>query len=156
MEQAQVGWDLALEGCLSKKWRYQQEAYWKASQMRHLSWWWTMELIKKLLGIAWDMWQHWNEALHENLDNRPQILETETSNTVTVLYELRPNAFANGNSLFKHPLTELLQLSHTYKKHWVETAANAKVHQDGRKAGPYHSKCKAMQIWLTTCNRIAN
>jgi len=28
-EQELLGWDLALEGCISRKWRIQQDMYWK-------------------------------------------------------------------------------------------------------------------------------
>jgi len=73
MEQELLGWDLALEGCVSKKWWQQQEEYWKMFWMCKSSWRWTMELIKKLLGVAWDMWQHQNEALHEHQDNQPKF-----------------------------------------------------------------------------------
>jgi len=68
-EQEVVGWDLALEGCMSKKWREQQDRYWKAYKSCKSSKRWTMELLKKLMGIAWDMWQHRNKACHEELDN---------------------------------------------------------------------------------------
>jgi len=154
-KQSKLGRDLVMEGCLSKKWRGQQEAFWKAFCMRRLSKRWTSELIKKLLGVAWDMWQHQNKALHENQENRPHILETETNSWVTELYNLGPSAFTNSISLFKHSLSELLLLPHAYKKHWVETAAIAKAHQDQRKAGPYQSERRAIQIWLTTINRTA-
>jgi len=106
--------------------------------------------------VAWDMWQHWNEVLHENQDNQPRILETETNQQVSELYALGPSVFDYGNTLLKHPLPELLQLPHAYKKHWVKTATLAKAHQDRRKAGPYQSERRAMQIWLTTFNRVAN
>jgi len=109
---------------------------------------------KKLLGVMWDMWQHWNNMLHKNLENQIRILETETNMKVTKLYTLGPSAFTIGNTLLKHPLSELLQLPHAYKKHWVETATRAKEWQDRWKAGPYQSECRAMQIWLMMFNRI--
>ncbi len=87
-EQAVVGWDLALEGCVLQKWRYKQEAYWKAYTSRKSSKQWTMERIKKLMGIAWDMWQHWNKALHKEPNNRALILETGINEQVTELYNL--------------------------------------------------------------------
>ncbi len=111
---------------------------------------------KKLLGVAWDMWQHWNEVLHENQDNRPRILEKETNSRVTALYDLRPGAFTNSISLFKHPLPQLLLLPHAYKRHWVETAEIAKACQVRRKAGPYQSERKAMQQWLIPLSRPTN
>jgi len=71
----------------------------------------------------------------------------EVNQQVSELYALGPSAFDHSTTLPKHPLPpELLQLPHVYKKHWVKTAMLAKVHQDCRKAGPYQSECRAMQI----------
>jgi len=100
------------------------------------------------------MWQHQNDALHENLENCIRILETETNTKVTKLYALGPSTFTIGNTLLKHPLPELLQLPHTYKKHWVETTMRSIEQQDRQKAGPYQSEHRAMQIWLMMFNRI--
>jgi len=127
--------------------------YWKAAKSSQQ---WTTELIKKLLGIAWGMWQHCNEALHEDKENQPQILEADVNQKVMEFYALRPGAFANSNGTFKHHLVDLLQLSQAYKKHWLETARIAKAHQDRRKAGPYQQECHSMQIWLTTFNHTVN
>jgi len=86
-EQDAVGWDLALEGSVSSQWRHQQVHYWKAYKLRKLSKrCWTMELLEKLIGIAWDMWQHQNKALHEELDNRALILEAEVNVLVKLLF----------------------------------------------------------------------
>ena len=54
---------------------------------------------KKLLRVAWDMWQHQNEVLHENQDNQPRILEMEMNQLVSALYTLGPSAFDHGNTL---------------------------------------------------------
>jgi len=96
---------------------------------------------KKLLGIAWDMWQLRNEALHTHQDNQPRILEAEVNQKVQELNILGPSASANGNTLLKHMLLDLLLLPHAYKMHWVTMATIAKTHQNQRKACPYHSKC---------------
>jgi len=130
--------------------------YWKAARTRKSCQRWTTKLIKKLLGIAWDMWQHCNEALHEDPENRPQILETEVNQNVTELYGLGQGAFANSTSLFKHPLIELLQLPLAYKSHWLETVKIAKAQKDRRKADPYQQEQRSMQIWLTSFNSTVN
>jgi len=86
------------------------------------------------------MWQHCNEALHKDQENWPCILEVKVNHSITELYALGPGAFANSNSMFKHPLTKLLQLSQAYKNHWLEMARIAKACQDRWKAGPYQHK----------------
>jgi len=84
------------------------------------------ELLKKLLGIAWDMWQHRNKALHEEPDNCALILETEINKQVTEVYNLGAGAFSPSTALMKHNLPNLLQLPHAYKVHWLGMARIAK------------------------------
>jgi len=129
MEQELLGWDLVLEGCISRKWRKQQESHWKIYKTRKSSRWWTTKLLKKLMGIAWDMWQHHNEALHEDAGNQHLILEMELNQKVTLVYELGQSAFAN-KTILKHLLPTLLQLLQAYKQHWLATATIAKQRQD--------------------------
>jgi len=82
-EQEAVGWDLILEGSASKKWCEQQANHWKAYKSQKSSKCWTTELLKKLMRIAWDMWQHHNKVLHEELDNQALILEVEINICIT-------------------------------------------------------------------------
>jgi len=155
-EQELLGWDLALEGCISRKWRKQQDVYWKIYKTRKSSWQWTTESLKKLMGIAWDMWQHHNEVLHEDAGNRHLILEVELNQQVTLLYELGHSTFAN-KTILKHLLPELLQLPQAYKQNWLETATTiAKQQQDKHKARPYQQEWWMMHIWLTTFNQPPN
>jgi len=65
-EQANLGWHLALEGIISKKWQEEQVAVWKAFKSRKSSKRWTTALIQHLVDTAWDMWHHRNKALHES------------------------------------------------------------------------------------------
>jgi len=147
-EQATVGWDLALEKFLSHWWRHQQEQYWKAYKSRKLSKRWTTELLKKLFGIAWDMWQHRNKALHEEPDNYKLILETEINEQVTKVYNLGAGASSPSATLMKHALPKLFQLPNAYKVHWLGSVRIAKERKDKQKAGPYSSEHRYMQTWL--------
>jgi len=65
-----------------------------------LSWQWTLELIFKLLGIAWDMWQHRNKALHKMSSTWPRILEVEINKKVMELYGLGSSMFVSSS---QHP-----------------------------------------------------
>merc|ERR1711954_92293 len=55
--QRQIGWRQLMGGCLSNEWARAQEAYFKWLGMRRTGERWVVELIKKLWGIAWDLWQ---------------------------------------------------------------------------------------------------
>ncbi len=114
-----------------------------------------MELLKKLMEIAWDMWQHWNKALHEEPENRELILEQAINHQVTKTYQLSPGAFITGATLMKRPLPDLLQLPLAYKQHWLESAKIAKARHNKQKAGPYHSDQQMqMQSWVIWTPKI--
>jgi len=114
-EQDILGWDLVLEGAISKKWRIQQEAHWKMYKSWKSSKQWTTELLKWLMNTAWDMWQHRNQALHKEPDNHALILKQEINNKVTKMYQLGLGVFITGATLMKCPLPDLLQLPLAYK-----------------------------------------
>jgi len=82
------------------------------------------------MGVAWDMWQHWNKVLHEALDNRALIQEVEINIRITDLYNLGSQAFVLSAALMKHTLPALLQQPRAYKAHWVESATIAKAKKD--------------------------
>jgi len=50
--QDNIGWGLALEGCLAMRWWEEQDIFWKAIKSRKSSWRWTIELLKRLMMTA--------------------------------------------------------------------------------------------------------
>jgi len=148
-KQDTLGWDLALEGAISKKWRIQQAVHWKTYKSQKSSKRWTIELLKRLMNTAWDMWHNQNQVLHEEPDNQGLILKHKINNKVTKMYQLGPGAFITGATLLKHPLPNLLQLPLAYKKHWLDSAKIARTQWDKQQEGPYQSECKQMQWWVT-------
>jgi len=81
-KQSGIGWDGILDGWLSMEWQAQQEAYWAQWRWRKSSKWWTVELIKKLWNISWDLWDHWNEALHNSQTAHNVILDSRTNDQI--------------------------------------------------------------------------
>jgi len=66
--------------------------------------------------MAWDMWQHWNKALHETDDNCHTILEVKVNRQIAILYARGPNAFGNSTTaLLKCSEPDLIQLPLAYK-----------------------------------------
>jgi len=85
--QVSIGWGLALEGCVVGRWREEQDNFWKACKSRKSSKCWTMTLITKLMTTAWDMWQHWNKALHESEVNWQEIIKDAINQQISQVYE---------------------------------------------------------------------
>jgi len=101
--QDQIGWGLALEGCIAKGWQKEQEEYWKVFKSRQSSCQWTIILHTRLMMTAWDMWEHRNKALHEVEENKTNILEAELNQQIQEVYGQRLSQLPHDSyNLFKH------------------------------------------------------
>ena len=64
--QTVVGWRNFLYGQLSPRWQ-QAHAQLLPSENNHKSKRWTIQIIKKLWNVAWDLWEHRNGIRHDPL-----------------------------------------------------------------------------------------
>jgi len=72
--------------------------------------------------MAWDMWQHQNEALHESEVNQQEILEDAINQNICQAYAQGKGQLPKGAmSLMKWPLSKLLRLPAPYKQQWLAT-----------------------------------
>jgi len=123
--QDSIGWGLALEGCLARKWQEEQDVLWKAFKSRKSSRRWTTALLTWLMMMAWDMWNHRNKALHEEEANKQAILEDAVNHKIHE--QGRVLLPFNTRSLMKRPLSRLLQFPENYKCQWIVSVAAAKA-----------------------------
>jgi len=77
--QESIGKRYMWDGWLSREWQWQQDQIWQQLKSRKSSRRWMAEIIKKLWNIAWDMWEHRNNILHNSEQNREAILERDTN-----------------------------------------------------------------------------
>jgi len=120
--QDNIGWGVALEGCVSLQWREEQDRFWKAFKSRKSSKRWTTKLIKHLILTAWDMWQHRNKALHESKQNKQEIVEDNINQQIQQVYAQDTSQFPQAaRLLMKRPLQCLLRLPASYKHQWMAT-----------------------------------
>ena len=64
-EQQQIGWRNMVQGCLSKHWQEIQAQYFLTLRSRQSPKRWTSSLVQKLWDVAWDQWDHRNDAVHK-------------------------------------------------------------------------------------------
>jgi hypothetical protein len=64
-DQQVIGGRRFFEGWVVKSWTDIQQHYYSLIHSRRSGRRWTIELIKRLWQIAWDIWQHRNDVLHE-------------------------------------------------------------------------------------------
>ena len=74
------GWNTIL-GRVSQNLEKRQDIHYKATGSQKSGRRWTVELIKKLQDVAWDMWDHRNSVLHSDPDRHHRKTELEEANT---------------------------------------------------------------------------
>jgi len=145
-EQSWLGWNLALDGVISKKWQEEQAAVWKAFKLRKSSQRWTTALIQRLVDMAWDMWHHRNEVLHNSSYNKEHLLEANINQELQDLYYLGPQLLPqDAFHLWKRTAAQLKQLPSLYKHQWVETVKLAQARPEQALEGPYCLECQGMR-----------
>ena len=63
-----MGWSAFIEGCLSLHFAATQEQWFCYLKKQYSGRRWVTQLIQKLVGLAWDQWEHWNGVAHRELD----------------------------------------------------------------------------------------
>ena len=63
-QQALIGWYPLLLGHLSTHWTRAQERHYQSIQSKQSPRRWTIQVIRQLLNISWDMWTHRNGFKH--------------------------------------------------------------------------------------------
>jgi len=120
--QDQIGWGVVLEGCMVRRWREEQDIYWKAFKSRKSSRKWTTALLTRLMMTAWDMWQHRNKALHETEKNKQEIVEADINQQIRQVYQPAVHTVPKAvRPLMRQPLARLLTFPATYKHQWMAT-----------------------------------
>jgi len=107
----------------------EQDIFWKAIELRKSSWHWTTTLLTWLMTIAWDMWQHWNKALHKLEASRQEIVEADINQEIHQTYAQESVALPQvAHPLMRRPLAQLLALPATYKCQCMATVAAVCTH----------------------------
>ena len=126
-QQSDIGWNLVLEGWLAKEWELVQQAYYNLIKSRRSGKRWTISIIKKLWQVAWDLWDHRNQILHEKDNAVVQQQLRQLDSNITASYHLLTTYVLAGADryLTKMSLTQLLAKETDYKKAWLLQASAA-------------------------------
>jgi len=147
--QDQIGWGLALEGCIAKQWRDEQDQYWKAFKSRRSSRRWTTALLTRLMMTAWDMWNHRNKALHEQEQNKQDILEATLNQQIQDVYNQGTSRLLpDAHTLMKQSQTRLLRFSVHYKHQWLASMEAAKARFKRHTGGQNRTRRRTMTQYL--------
>ena len=123
-QQTDIGWNLFLKGWLSIEWETAQQSHYSSLHLLRTGQKWITHLICHCCNIAWDLWEHRNDTLHEqeNIVSSQQDLCLRLN--ITRLYG-RISQFQLSvcdQYLIQILLIDLLKKSRTYKEGWLRSA----------------------------------
>jgi len=149
--QDQIGWGVALEGCLVWQWREEQDNYWKAFKSWKSSWRWTMALLTQLMMTAWDMWQHHNKVLHEMEKNKQEIVEANINQQIWQAYKPTIHTVPKAvRPLMRWPLVQLA-FPATYKCQWMATLQVIQTQVQHLAGSSLQPSCGRRKCSLVSC-----
>ena len=121
--QSTIGAKLMLEGCIHNSWSEIMQDYLSSLQSKINGERFVTALIKLLWQIAWDMWDHRNNILHDNDTNATLLGITALNTQIVNMYHkgILPLMTPDEKALFKSPLESLLRLRPPSKRAWIAT-----------------------------------
>jgi hypothetical protein len=126
-EQNSIGWNRFFEGWLSPKWELVQQRHYARTKSNKSGRRWVIALIQKLWDVAWDLWEHRNEVLHEKENLVTWSMGIHLNHRVSRVFTdlcSRPLR-ANDSHLVRLPLYKLLEHNVSYKTQWLFVAEPA-------------------------------
>jgi len=112
-DQSAIGRDRIIEGWVPLSWRLE----WTRKSSKR----WTLELIKKLWEVAWDLWDQHNEALHTEAANW-DLLDSQANDQIHMVYQQGSTTLPqDALALLCEPLNTQLQKPLATKLLWLQT-----------------------------------
>ena len=120
LEQDAIGWKTLLEGVPSKKWKIIQESHYQSIGSKHNAKGWILALVKLLINMAWDQWEHRNDILHRVDKPRQQrALQLLHQNILSQLAEGCQSLSRQDRRYFSFSYNTLISKPLEYKKAWI-------------------------------------
>jgi hypothetical protein len=119
-QQCDIGWNVMIEGWITFEWAATQEEYYKFLGSWRTGRRWVIALIKKLWQIAWDLWQHHNNVLHEQENDVAQKESEQLNRRIRTLFfrSLSILRRTPDGYLLKTSLSALVDKPLIYRQEW--------------------------------------
>ena len=150
--QSRIGWDNFVRGRISKKFEEFQQRHYLANNNQRSGFRWTVELIKKLMDVAWDMWDHRNGILHKDTDGHRHAEQVMAAN-VSIHQEMETGAqglLPDDKFLFQHKKEDMKDWNLDRKLIWLKSVTLAREAAKIAASQPqrHEEERQRMRSWL--------
>jgi hypothetical protein len=121
LQQNDLGWIAAIEGWWSFEWAYIQDSFYRSMNSNKTGRQWLISLIKRVWQIAWELWAHRNDILHQQENAVRDEEENPLNRKVRHLYFKAYSVLKNtlDGCLLKVQLLDLEKKSVIYRREWA-------------------------------------
>jgi hypothetical protein len=155
-QQEGLGWYSFILGRHAKGFEEIQHRYYQSLESKKTGFRWTVALIKKLMNVAWDMWQYRNSVLHDDPENHhTKLLVNEANRAIE-------QEFSRGTTTLLREDRFLLRSKRTVmsgeladKTRWLASISGARAAWEAKQAEipTYDHERRAMEAWLASTPR---
>ena len=126
-QQEDIGWHNMILGRHHKRFQIHQQNHYLKIKSQRSGLRWAVALNKKLMGVAWDMWQHRNSILHNTSDNfHTKMLVAEADLAISREFKKNNrNILKRDKNLFKGK-RRTKQMSLMDKGRWLDAVSGAR------------------------------
>jgi hypothetical protein len=153
LQQSEMGWYSFILGRHSKGFESIQHAHYQTIQSKKTGLRWTVALIKKLMGVAWDMWQHRNSVLHDDPDNyHTKLLVGEADAAILQEFAAGTTTLLPEDRFLIRSKKTVLAGTIVDKTRWLASILGARAAWEAAQAEipTYNQERRAMEEWLAS------
>jgi hypothetical protein len=152
--QTRVGWQAFFEGTPVQGWADIQQRYYEFIRSRRLGRRWIAAVIRKMWDIAWDLWEHRNQVLH---DRENSLLSTSTNQHIREELRLGVRTLtAAARAVFQANRGSILAAPLDVRVAWVariQTARARFTREQEEGVSQYRQQREMLRRWLTQQRR---
>ena len=126
--QGSIGWYNFLLGRVARQFETLQQRHYMDKDSKQTGKRWTTEVIKKLIKVAWDMWQHRNDILHNdggNFHKKMEVAEAEV--LIRAEYNTGKTTLLNADRFLLRSVCITIKMELQEKKMWLQDVVGARA-----------------------------
>ena len=137
---------------MTKRFQKFMDRHYRATESKRTGFRWTVALIKKMMEVAWDMWEHRNGILKADPDQHDALDKLDKLNAkLAEAFEQGVQGLLDQDRFhFRADLGEALQWPIAEKRTWLESVSLAREAATAAAAeiDPHEGERQRMQAWL--------
>jgi hypothetical protein len=151
-----LGWYNFILGRHAKGFEDIQHRYYQSIHSKKTGFRWTVALIKKLMNVAWDMWQHRNSVLHDDPENyHTKLLVGEADRAIEQEFAMGTANLLREDRFLLRSKRKVMAGELAEKTRWLASISGARAAWEAKQAEvpTYDQERRAMEAWLATTPR---